>query len=86
MRHFGPFGCIKTAIFSENAKLSKTRFLENLGSTVSTGQLEQKMTLFAIFQNIPGGTDDRKIVKNQSHLAKFGCGNGAILVILFKKI
>ena len=28
-----------------------------------------------------GGTDTRKIVKNQSHLAKFGCGSGAILVI-----
>jgi len=26
----GPFGCIKTAIFSENANLSKTRFWENL--------------------------------------------------------
>ena len=58
---------------------------ENLDSTVSTGQLEQKMTLFAIFRDIPGGTDDRKIVKNQSHLAKFGCGNGAILVKLKKE-
>ena len=59
---------------------------ENLDSTASTGQLEQKMIRFAIFRDIPGGTDDRKIVKNQSHLAKFGCGNGAILVILFKKM
>ena len=59
---------------------------ENLDSTASTGQLEQKMTLFAIFRDVTGGTDTRKIVKNQSHLAKFGCGNGAILVILFKKM
>ena len=71
---------------NQNANLSKTRFLENLDSTVSTGQLEQKMTRFAIFRDVPGGTDTRKIVKNQSHLAKFGCGNGAILVILFKKM
>ena len=58
---------------------------ENLDSTASTGQLEQKMTLFAIFQDATGGTDPWKIVKNRSHIAKFGCGNGAILVILFKK-
>ena len=44
------------------------------------------MTLFAIFQDVTGGTDTRKIVKNRSHIAKFGCGSGAILVILFKKI
>ena len=86
LRHFGPFGCIKTAIFSENANLSKTQFLENLDSTVSTGQLEQKITLFAIFHQGPGVQGWWKIVKNQSHLAKFGCGNGAILVILFKKM
>ena len=48
---------------------------ENLDSTVSTGQLEQKMTLFAIFRDVTGGTDTRKIVKNRSHIAKFGCGN-----------
>ena len=86
LRHLGPFGCIKTAIFSENANLSKTQFLENLDSTVSTGQLEQKITLFAIFQDVSCGQLSWKIVKNQSHLAKFGCGNGAILVILFKKM
>ena len=44
------------------------------------------MTLFAIFRDVTGGTDTRKIVKNRSHIAKFGCGSGAILVILFKKI
>ena len=44
------------------------------------------MTRFAIFRDVTGGTDTRKIVKNQSHIEKFGCGNGAILVILFKKI
>ena len=43
--------------------------------------MEQKNELFAIFRAVTGGTDDRKIVKNQSHLAKFGCVSGAILVI-----
>ena len=28
MRHLGPFGCIKTVIFTENATLSKTGFVE----------------------------------------------------------
>ena len=86
LRHLGPFGCIKTAIFSENANLSKTRFLENLDSTVSTGQLEPKMTLLRIFQLFSDTQNSWKIVKNQSHLAKFGCVSGAILVILFKKM
>ena len=49
MRHSGPLGCITTEIFSENHCCLKRRFSENLDSTVSTGQLEQKMTLFAIF-------------------------------------
>ena len=86
MRHSGPLGCITTEIFSENHCCLKRRFSENLDSTASTGQLEQKMTLFAIFRDVTGGTDTRKIVKNRSHIAKFGCGSGAILVILFKKI
>ena len=44
------------------------------------------MTLFAIFQDDSCGQSSWKIVKNRSHIAKFGCGSGAILVILFKKI
>lgn len=86
MRHSGPLGCITTEIFSENHCCLKRRFSENLDSTVSTGQLEQKMTLFAIFQDDSCGQSSWKIVKNRSHIAKFGCGSGAILVILFKKI
>ena len=67
-------------------KISNCRFSENLDSTASTGQLEQKITLFAIFQYDSCGQSYGKIVKNRSHIAKFGCGSGAILVILFKKI
>ena len=86
MRHSGPLGCITTEIFSENHCCLKRRFSENLDSTASTGQLEQKITLFAIFQYDSCGQSYGKIVKNRSHIAKFGCGSGAILVILFKKI
>ena len=86
MRHSGPLGCITTEIFSENHCCLKRRFSENLDSTASTGQLEQKITLFAIFQDDSCGQSSWKIVKNRSHIAKFGCGSGAILVILFKKI
>ena len=66
-------------------KLPNGRFLENLDSTVSTGHLEQTSTLFAIFQQGQGVQGCWKIVKKRNHIAKFGCGNGAILVILFKK-
>ena len=48
--------------------------------------MEQKNELFAIFRAVTVGTNDRKIVKKQLHLAKFGCVSGAILVILFKKM
>ena len=42
------FLCISTIIFSKNMKLPNGRFLENLDSTVSTGHLEHKSTIFAI--------------------------------------
>ena len=71
---------------SEIANLSKTWILENLDSTVSTDHLDQKKWVFAIFQHNKYTKECWKIAKNQNHLAKFGCGNGAILVILFKKI
>ena len=61
-------------------------FLENLDSTTSTGHLEQTSTLFAIFQQPQGVQCCWKIAKKRNHIAKFGCGNGAILVILFKKM
>ena len=72
---------IKTAIFSDNGNLSNCQFLENQNSTAYAGHLEQKNELFAIFWAVMGGTYDRKIVKKQLHLAKFGCVSGAILVI-----
>ena len=41
----------------------------------------KKNDFFAIFHKHQHTQGLWKIVKNQSHLAKFGCGNGAILVI-----
>ena len=80
------FLCLSTIIFSKNMKLPNGRFLENLDSTASTGHLEQKSTLFAIFHQAQGVQGWWKIAKKRNHIAKFGCGSGAILVILFKKI
>merc|ERR1712001_798665 len=80
------FLCLSTIIFSRNMKLPNSRFLENLDSTVSTGQLEQKMTLFAIFQDDSCGQSSWKIAKTVIFLLQLASGNGAILVILFKKI
>ena len=79
------FLCISTIIFSKNMKLPNGRFLENLDSTASTGHLEQKSTLFAIFHQAQGVQGWWKIAKKRNHIAKIGCGSGAILVILFKK-
>ena len=80
------FLCISTIIFSKNMKLPNGRFLENLDSTASTGHMEQKSTLFAIFHQAQGVQGWWKIAKKRNHIAKFGCGSGAILVILFKKM
>ena len=67
MRHSGPLGCITTEIFSENHCCLKRRFSENLDSTVSTGQLEQKMTLLRIFQLFSDTQNSWKILKNQNN-------------------
>ena len=45
-------------------KLPNGRFLENLDSTVSTGQLGEKMTFFAIFQLFSDTQNSWKIAKN----------------------
>ena len=86
MRHSGPLGCITTEIFSENHCCLKRRFSENLDSTASTGQLEQKITLFAIFQDDSCGQSSWKIVKNRSHIAKFGCGSVRKFAYFFQKM
>ena len=49
MRHLGPFGCIKTVIFTENANLSKTGFKEKNHTIGSTDHQVQHLNGFAIF-------------------------------------
>ena len=78
LRHLGPFGCIKTAIFSENANLSKTRFQEKNYTIVSTDHLVQFLNGFAIFHTCQGTHEVWKIAKKPNHIVKFGCGNDCV--------
>ena len=71
----GPFGCIKTAIFSENANLSKTRFQEKKYTIVSTDHQVQFLIGFTIFHNPQGTHEVWKIAKKPNPIVKFGCGN-----------
>ena len=48
LRHLGPFGCIKTAIFSENANLSKTGFQEKNHTKNFTDHQVQFLNGFAV--------------------------------------
>ena len=64
----------------KNMKLPNGRFLENLDSTASTGHPESKNIIFRIFPRTKLVVIHGKIAKNQSHLAKFGCVNGAISI------
>ena len=53
LRHFGPFGSITTAIFSENpgcSNLAKTRFLKKEYSHASTDHQVQFSIVSSIFQ------------------------------------
>ena len=50
MMHLGPFGCIKTALFSETAISSKTAFQEKKQSDNYADHQVQILIGFAIFQ------------------------------------
>ena len=73
MRHLGPFGCIKTAIFSENDNLSKTGFWETIYTHTYTEYWVQFLNGFAIFHTLQGTHEVWKIAKKLSPLVKFGC-------------
>ena len=49
-------------------------------STIYTGHMEPKIILFSIFPQTKIIFLRGKIAKNQLHLAKFGCVNGAISI------
>ena len=80
VRHLGPFGCIKTAIFSENANLSKTGFQEKNHTIASTDQQVQFFKGFAIFHKPQHTQGLWKIAKKPNPLVKFGCGNDCVKV------
>ena len=86
LRHLGPFGCIKTAIFSENANTSKTRFQEKKYSHASTDHQVQFLNGFAIFHTPQGTQGVWKIAKKSNHIAKFCCGSVRKLPYFFQKI
>ena len=78
------FGCITTAIFSENDNLSKTRYEENFYTIVSTDNWVQFSELFAIFQR-PWYTQGLwKIAKKPNPIVKFGCGNDCLNAYFFQ--
>ena len=86
LMHLGPFGCITTAIFSENAILSKTRFEKKIHTKTSTDNWVQFDEVLAIFHTPQGTQGVWKIAKKPNHIVKFGCGNGCVKLYFFQKI
>merc|ERR1712208_5154 len=86
LRHLGPFGCIKTAIISENANLSKNRFQEKKYTIVSTDHQVQFLNGFAIFHKPQHTQDLWKIAKKPNPIVKFGCGNYCVKLDFFQKM
>ena len=65
---------------------NKGNFSEKIYSTISTDRLEQNSEDVGFFHAPTYTVDAWKNPKIESCYTIFGCGNGAILVILFKKI
>ena len=80
------FGCIKTAIFSENANLSKTRFQEKKYTIVSTDHQVQFLNGFAIFHKPQHTQGLWKIAKKHNPLVKFGCATLTVKLDFFQKM
>merc|ERR1712020_48332 len=85
MGHLGPFGCITTAIFSENAILSKTRFEKKIHTKTSTDYWVQFDEVLAIFHTPQGTQGVWKIAKKPNHIVKFGCGSLRINLYFFSE-
>ena len=77
--HMGPYGCIATAIFIENAILSKTRFEKKIHTKTSTDNWVQFDQVLAILHTPQGTQGLWKIAKKPNPIVKFGCGSGHIL-------
>merc|ERR1711963_1148512 len=65
---------------------NKGKFSKKFYSTISTDRLEQNSEDVGFFHASTYTVDAWKIPKIESRYTIFGCGNGAILVILFKKM
>ena len=74
--HLGPLGCITTAIFSENAILSKTAVQVKKRLAAYAGETIKLLDRFIIFLSYQYVGLLRKIIKNNICLVKFGCVNG----------
>ena len=89
LRHFGPFGSITTAIFSENpgcSNLAKTRFLKKEYSHASTDHQVQFSIVSSIFQR-PWHTQGLwKIAQKPNPVVKFGCGSVRKFAYFFQKM
>ena len=86
LMHLGPFGCIATAIFSENAILSKTRLEEKNSFHTSTAHPVQFSELLAIFHTPWGVQEVWKIAKKHNPIVKFCCGSVEKKLYFFQKI
>ena len=84
LMHLGPFGCITTAIFSENAILSKTRFEKKIYTIASTDNWVQFDEVLAIFHTPQGTQGVWKIAKKHNPIVKFGCGSDCINQYFFQ--
>ena len=84
LMHLGPFGCITTAIFSENAILSKIRLEEKNSFHTSTAHPVQFFEVFAIFHTWGYTQEVWKIAKKTNPIVKFGCGNDCINAYFFQ--
>ena len=76
--HLRPW--IDTAIFSENSKLSKSRFSENFHTRVSTDHQVQFLNGFAIFHKAQHTHGLWKISKKPNSLVKYCCGTYCVKV------
>ena len=86
LRHFGPFGSITTAIFSENPGCSNSRFLKKEYSHASTDHQVQFSIVSSIFQR-PWHTQGLwKIAKKPYPVVKFGCGSVRKFAYFFQKM
>ena len=73
LKHLGPFGCIETAILSENAKCCKSGFRQFFYSQTYTGKTVQKWSCFRIFHTPWYVQGVWKIVKSDIFLVQFCC-------------